>query len=659
MINLKNIFIKDKKVYKLEGENKIKNIEKNTIIITYISNENTQKQSIFSVSDSEKEAYFHIYIQNGGEIGISFKNNEKNIEYCANMPSVLRGKYKGENAENTICILINNEKKIYYIFVNGKKIFTINNENFQKMSDICDMKNVVIGGLLIDNCIKNQFIGKIKSVKIYEKLLDKNEIIKNTKNEKYNKEIFYAGDETNANYFRIPALYTLKSGTVVSTIDARYGGTHDSKSKINIGFSKSLDNGKSWSKKTMPMQFLDYKNQAIDWHREIGKRDMQIGGSASFIDSVLLENEQKRLFLFADAMPFGIGSPNSKKGSGYKNINGKNYIKLYFAEDKENEYNYSIRENGEIYNDIKNEKTCYKIDGEYNLLKNNEYLLQKQYFVKFDENNLLEEKTNIDVKTNIFYKDCIFKIYPTNYLAMKYSDDEGENWSDMEIMDINIDEDDETPIFAPTRAIQIKNGKYKGRIILNAYLTKSAKFGNIISDDDGKTWRYKIIELPETVFTEAQTVELTDGTLITYSRTNKGKIGFIISKDGGDTFGDVDFIENINLPSYGTQISAIKYSKLIDGKEAILLSTPTSNEGRKAGKIYIGLVGEDTKIDWKYEYSIDFQDYGYSYSCLTELKNGDIGIFYEKYDSWAREEIHLKDVLKFEIYTIEELKNIV
>ena len=73
--------------------------------------------------------------------------------------------------------------------------------------------------------------------------------------------IFQSGDSNSANYFRIPTLYTLSSGRVLSSIDARYGGTHDSKSKINIATSYSDDNGKTWSEPTFAMKFNDYEEQ--------------------------------------------------------------------------------------------------------------------------------------------------------------------------------------------------------------------------------------------------------------------------------------------------------------------------------------------------------------------------------------------------------------
>ena len=73
---------------------------------------------------------------------------------------------------------------------------------------------------------------------------------------------FYAGDEASSNYFRIPTLLTLSSGTVVATADARYGGTHDAKSNIDIAFAKSKDSGETWNTPTLPLVFDDYAAQA-------------------------------------------------------------------------------------------------------------------------------------------------------------------------------------------------------------------------------------------------------------------------------------------------------------------------------------------------------------------------------------------------------------
>lgn len=40
----------------------------------------------------------------------------------------------------------------------------------------------------------------------------------------------------------------------------------------------------------------------------------------------------------------------------------------------------------------------------------------------------------MDVNQCVFYKDSLFHVLPTNFLAMKYSDNEGETWSDMYLL---------------------------------------------------------------------------------------------------------------------------------------------------------------------------------------------------------------------------------
>lgn len=90
-------------------------------------------------------------------------------------------------------------------------------------------------------------------------------------------------------------------------------------------------------------------------------------------------------------------------------------------------YNYSIRENGTIFNDKNNNPTIYSVDRDYNILKNNEYQYVTQYSVKFNGSNLQEYHNNNKVKMNIFYKDSIFKVTPTNYIVYTTSMD-GQKW---------------------------------------------------------------------------------------------------------------------------------------------------------------------------------------------------------------------------------------
>ena len=368
---------------------------------------------------------------------------------------------------------------------------------------------------------------------------------------------------TKSNYFRIPSLLTLDSGTVIAAADARYGGTHDSKSKINTAFAKSTDGGNTWGEPTLPMKFDDYVAKNIDWPRDSVGKNVQIQGSASYIDPVLLEDKSThRVFLFADLMPAGIGSSNASVGSGFKEINGKKYLKLHWKDDSSSDYNYSIRENGIIYDDTTNASTEYSVDGEYNLYKNGEALTCKQYDYNFEGTSLLETPTDTDVNMNVFYKDSMFKVFPTNYLAMKYSDDEGDNWSDLNIVSTFKPEESKFLVLGPGIGKQITTGENAGRLIVPLYSKSSAELGFMYSDDHGNSWNY--VEADHNTggaTAEAQIVEMPDGSLKTYLRTGSGYIAEVTSIDGGETWSDRVPLTEIATTSYGTQLSVINYSQ--------------------------------------------------------------------------------------------------
>lgn len=586
---------------------------------------------------------------------MELRNTDEVFKYTLSRPASLRGSYKGEIAENTVAFKADKEEKEYKIFANGELLATLKQEDFKFIKDISGVNNVQLGGTMRDGAVGYPFEGTIKNVKVYSNPLSDEELLESTGKTTYGKNIFYAGDETSSNYFRIPTLLTLSSGTVVATADARYGGTHDAKSK---------DSGETWSTPTLPLVFDDYAAQEIDWPRDSVGKNVQINGSASFIDSVTVEDSTTgRLFLFADAMPAGIGFSNTAAGSGFKTVDGEKYVKLHWHKDPANTYNYTIREDGIIYDDRTGMPTEYSVDGDYDLLKNGEYLTQKQYDVHFEGTKLIEEKNDVDVNMNIFYKDSYFKVLPTNFIVMKYSDNEGETWSDMQILGRFKEDNQRVPLYGPGVGTQIKNGEHAGRIILTMYNSISAEFGFLYSDDHGANWNYVTTDLGGSgTFAEAQIVELPDGTLQTYMRTSVGKIGVITSIDGGTTWTAQEFVPGMTAASYGTQLSVISTSQLVDGKPAILLSEPAATNGRRGGKIWVGLVNDTGAegydkydIEWKYCYSIDNDKYGFAYSCMSELPDGNIGIYYEKYDSWSRDELHLKNIMKFEKYSLDEL----
>lgn len=647
--------------------NRIMTLSEGTIVMSFTSTSTNGVQSLISIgngSSGNNDRHFHLYITNTGVLGMELRNTDSIFKYTLNRPAALEGKNHGQVALNTVAFKADKNAKNYKLFANGELLASLATDDWKFISDITGVNNIALGSTIRSGSAAYPYGGTISNVKIYDTPLSDEELLLTTSATSYGTKIFYAGDGTGSNYYRIPTLLTLESGTVVSSIDARYGGTHDARSNIDIAFAKSTDGGVSWSAPTLPMVFDDYAPQSIDWLRDDTGKNVQIGGSASFIDTVLLQDQETgRLFLFADAFTSGKGFNNCVGGTGYKEIDGEKYLKLHWHEDDDGVYNYTIRDNGVIYDDTTNSATNYSVDGNYRIKYNGQYLTQKQYRVRWSGTTLVEEQTDVDVNMCVFYKDSVFNLLPTNYLVMKYSDDEGTTWSDMTILGKFRDVNSRMVLFGPGVGTQIKNGTYAGRLLISAYNSVSGEYGYLYSDDHGANWSFIATDLGEGgSFAEAQIIEFPDGSLRTYMRTSSGKIGYITSIDGGLTWTTQQYIEGITVASYGTQLSAINYSQKVNGKDIILLSTPTASGGRRAGKILVGVITDTGNtgydkytVSWDYEYEVDLPGYGFSYSCMTELPDHRVGLLYEKYDSWSRSELHLKDIMRYDIFTIGEL----
>ncbi|MGC4440706.1 sialidase, partial [Streptococcus suis] len=96
---------------------------------------------------------------------------------------------------------------------------------------------------------------------------------------------------------------------------------------------------------------------------------VQINGSASFIDSAIVEDKTTgNVVMIADAMPAGIGNNNADRNdSGFKEIDGKYYLKL--KKEDETAFNYSVRDDGVIYDDTTNSPTVYRLNDKYEVFE--------------------------------------------------------------------------------------------------------------------------------------------------------------------------------------------------------------------------------------------------------------------------------------------------
>ncbi|HDR1549248.1 TPA: exo-alpha-sialidase, partial [Pasteurella multocida] len=247
-----------------------------------------------------------------------------------------------------------------------------------------------------------------------------------------------------------------------------------------------------------------------------------------------------------------------------------------------------------------------------------------------------------------------------SYFWLTHSDDNGKTWS--QPIDLTAQVKKDWMRFfgtGPGVGIQTQNGNLLFPIYyINRQGKQSAAL--IISRDGGNTW--DLGQSPndnrpdlygqnsETLsrsnagyeLTESQLVELDNGDLKLFMRNTSGRVMMSTSKDGGYTWTDTHKVEALK---HGySQLSVIKYSKKINGKEYIVFSGQSvegsgGDDKRRDGKLFLGEVQEDGRIIWKTDKlvrSIDSKGKangrlpnGYVYSSMAELGDGSIGLAYE------------------------------
>ncbi len=211
------------------------------------------------------------------------------------------------------------------------------------------------------------------------------------------------------------------------------------------------------------------------------------------------------------------------------------------------------------------------------------------------------------------------------------STDDGKTWSKPTDLSATC-RDDDWGWYAtgPGVAIQVTQGKYKGRLVCPAnhsnkkYKDHAYASHVIYSDDGGKSWKKSEAIRPGC--NEAQVVELADGTLMMNMRAYKprGARAISTSSDGGATWSKVTFQKD--LPEPTCQASILRYTTVADGgRNRLLFSNPPQSRGRHG--ITVKLSYDEAK-SWGVSRMI--YKGSSAYSCLTKLPNKSIGLLYER-----------------------------
>lgn len=433
--------------------------------------------------------------------------------------------------------------------------------------------------------------------------------------------------------FRIPAILTLKNGRVLACADVRYGNGTDDPANIDVGIRYSDDNGATWSQGKFVNEFDDM--EYVDHNKAIAK-------SASFIDSAIVQSEDGTVYHMSDMCPafMGLWSAGTYgKENGF--IDGKLAVcdkttgeKAESTKLNKEKYPYYVDDFGadgfapvrkfsdnEVYND-------YYVNRDYKVFKKNGEEYTPVLIKQMNKDGSLSDR---DIQANLFYAYSPIKCYPTYYLWVKKSLDNGETFSDGKILNIEIESKGFTG-FAPGRGISIGyNGK--NRVLFAVYDNNDGKeYTSVIYTDDGENWKRskKANQVNESgKSSETQFVLLNNGVLRMYSRNTAGYISYCDSVDGGENWGEYKQDKALAYCS-NCQFSVINYSKEIDGKKVIIISYP-STKIRKLGVIRVGIVNNDNTVEWRYRKNItdSLNPFSFVYSCLTELNDGSIVDLYE------------------------------
>ena len=407
---------------------------------------------------------------------------------------------------------------------------------------------------------------------------------------------FTAGTGGSQN-FRIPAMVTLDDGTIVAAADARWDTTADAGGLDTI-VARSSDNGANWS-----YTFANYLGD---------NGNTYVKASTTFIDPALA-TDGSTIYMLVDLFPGGVAlNSSNQKPAAAAAFDEQGQLKL--AQSGSSDYSYYLGEfeNGraQIFGADGNAVADYTVDEYFNLYQGE------------------------DEVSNLFFSDAPYQVVKTSYLYLTKSTDKGATWSAPTLINVKAD-DEQFYGVGPGTGIVTSDGT----ILFSAYewngTDSSQRSSFIYSTDGGETWERTENATGNTWSSENQLVELNDGTIRMFFRNGSNQICYVDATgnaDKGYTWGSI--VQTGVSNNSNCQISALKYSQTINGKEAILLSCPTESSGllgntRSAGKIFVGLVNDDGTMDFNSFSATAVTNGTFQYSCLTEQSDGSVGLLYE------------------------------
>lgn len=409
-----------------------------------------------------------------------------------------------------------------------------------------------------------------------------------------------------SHWYRIPSMVTLDDGTVVAAADARWDGGMDGGGN-DVITARSTDNGDTWS---------------YTWAGYYGDNGNEFNkASTSYCDSNIA-TDGKTLYMLSTFFASGVAiNGTSANAQPSKDTGLDSQGRLLLARNG-GDYDYYVGAVGadgyaSIYRTSDSTVVSgYKVNGEFELFKHGAYV------------------------GCVWYSNCEFQAKKCQYLFFRTSTDGGKTWSAPSL--VNARKSGEKFLGAgPGRAIVTDDGT----ICMPVYVYGDNAWGSgdssqatsfIYSKDQGKTWSRTAPFTNTSSFggsgwsSEAQLVDLGNGVVRCFYRNGKKKIMYCDATWTGSLYRWGDVVDT-GIDIWGNcQLSAVMYPYLIDGKRAILVSSPSSTEGRKTGAIFTLLLNDDNTVSTEYaKKTITAEGATFAYSCLTVLKDGRVADLYE------------------------------
>ena len=385
--------------------------------------------------------------------------------------------------------------------------------------------------------------------------------------------------------------------------------------------SYSDDGGETWH-----YSFPNYFGDSVDAFQSY---------ATAFIDPVMVQGKDGTIYLLVDLFPGGVAINTAPmrpaQATGYVEIDGVQRLVLYLSGNasEQTDTNYACYvgdfTNGyaQIYDAANHTPTGYYVDDHYYL-----YYSDTTQNPEQDKIYCQQLGSSKFVQQNVFFYNAQLHVRCATYLWLVTSTDGGETWSAPTILNP-----------------QVRTGKdmfygvglgaglclEDGTIILPAYTFSNQIASFVYSTDGGETWhRSEDATSSGHWSSESCLVQIDETTVRHFYRDGYATLYYTDHTWNGQSWEAGTPVDTGVHKTYNNQLSAITYSRQLNGKDVILVSTAAgSANSRTNGKIYTFTVNEDKTMELVHTYEVTASGVSYGYSSLTELSDGSIAVLYE------------------------------